>query len=531
MTQRPLDSRDESCDVLVIGDPAAAEPLSRDLKNSGIRVRALLPDHSSIDRIEDPDLLLGDLTGCGGFTGVYRVDAVGETCAWRIQTAAIVIALDERRVPEHPFPGAAESARVHSLGEAENLVLSGNYEYPGETVVLLNGLSRESHPAITGRMLSLCLRLRERAPDTRVVLITNNLKVAGHGIEALAFEARRRGTFIYKLDGVRPAFELTGQGRVRLSFFDPAVRQAVTLTADRMIVDEHILPPPRMTKIAEPLRLRLDPSGFGQADNVRRLSNLTNRRGIFVAGAARGVLSDEEQLAERATVCEAVKAFLAGTDRPEVLGAVIDTSRCGRCLTCYRICPYAAVHIGDHMEVVREACQACGLCAAACPAKAIGMQAELTCGLHFEPDTTTPTPRIALFCCQRSAGTAYESALASKAPLPAGMVRIQVPCGGRVGTNDIAAAFEAGADGVMVLACHEGNCHSEIGSRTAGKRVAAARKALTAAGIEPERIFFAGIAANMSGEIVQWCNGFDARLRALSSPPVLRDEKGRTHHE
>ena len=53
-----------------------------------------------------------------------------------------------------------------------------------------------------------------------------------------------------------------------------------------------------LADLADILEIHVDESGFAQADNVRRLSNATNRRGIFVAGGSRGILSVDEQLAD-----------------------------------------------------------------------------------------------------------------------------------------------------------------------------------------------------------------------------------------
>ncbi len=518
MKSLPSDSS-ASCDVLIIGDCCVAAALTRRLKNSGARVLAVL-DRQGHDAYRDDDVVCGELIQCDGFTGAFLVSVWDGQRAWCIQAAAIVIALGERRVPEYDFYGLTPGERVHALTQVEGLLEQGQFGQPDETVVLLNGLSHENHPTITGRMLNLCARLQMQSTRCNTVLITDNLKVAGRGLEALTVDVRRLGTFIYKLDGHRPVLHTAGEGRICLAFYDPIVRQHVELTADRVIVDERIVPAERMARIVATLRLRMDRSGFGQEDNVRRLTHLTNRRGIFVAGATRAVQSDEARQSEDDTLCAAVMSFLAGADRSNIPEVHIDTGRCGLCLTCHRTCPYAAVKIGGHMEVVPEACQACGLCVAACPAKAIRMHGgEPTGTLRFVPGATTLSPRIVAFCCQRSAGEALTAALALMPRLPEGLIRIQVPCGGRVGTNDIAAAFEADADGVLVLTCHDDNCHSQTGSDSARKRVEAVRNTLAAVGIEPERVRFSGIAANMGAEIARICCEFDNCLRGLASQP------------
>ena len=60
--------------------------------------------------------------------------------------------------------------------------------------------------------------------------------------------------------------------------------------------------------------------------------------------------------------------------------------------------------------------------------------------------------------------------------------------------------FVEGADGVMVAACHEGNCKAERGNTYAGWRVAEVQKRLAAMGLNKDRLIFTTIASNMAEE-------------------------------
>jgi coenzyme F420-reducing hydrogenase delta subunit len=53
---------------------------------------------------------------------------------------------------------------------------------------------------------------------------------------------------------------------------------------------------------------------------------------------------------------------------------------------------------------------------------------------------------------------------------------------------------------VLVLACHTGNCHAERGNSEARSRVREVRAFLEEAGMDPNRVRFHTLAANMGVE-------------------------------
>jgi coenzyme F420-reducing hydrogenase delta subunit len=69
-----------------------------------------------------------------------------------------------------------------------------------------------------------------------------------------------------------------------------------------------------------------------------------------------------------------------------------------------------------------------------------------------------------------------------------------------ISLQHLLAAFAAGARQVMVLACHEDNCHSEIGNQRARMRIEQLRTHLAAMGMAPDRLQFHTLAANMAKE-------------------------------
>jgi coenzyme F420-reducing hydrogenase delta subunit len=61
-------------------------------------------------------------------------------------------------------------------------------------------------------------------------------------------------------------------------------------------------------------------------------------------------------------------------------------------------------------------------------------------------------------------------------------------CTGKIDAAHMLEAFRAGADGILILGCPEGECHYQDGNYEAKKRVYLVRKLLESIGIEKERI-------------------------------------------
>jgi coenzyme F420-reducing hydrogenase delta subunit len=94
---------------------------------------------------------------------------------------------------------------------------------------------------------------------------------------------------------------------------------------------------------------------------------------------------------------------------------------------------------------------------------------------------------------------------------------IEVPCAGSVTPEFILSAFSLGADGVLVLTCHEDNCHSRQGNRFARTRADQASAFLAQCGAGATRLVFKTLAANMETELDAILSEFSATLRAQHS--------------
>ena len=175
---------------------------------------------------------------------------------------------------------------------------------------------------------------------------------------------------------------------------------------------------------------------------------------------------------------------------------ILFQDKCATCLTCLRVCPYHVPYLDDTgtIQIPAEQCQACGVCVAECPAKAIVLRKpydqryiieELDHVLKSAAESKLK-PLIIGFCCQYGLfGTGTLASLWRGAR--AGIWIVPVLCAAKVEAEHILHALEMGAEGVFIAACGE-QCARENTAFWVRQRVEKVRKTLVDIGLEPERL-------------------------------------------
>ena len=147
-------------------------------------------------------------------------------------------------------------------------------------------------------------------------------------------------------------------------------------------------------------------------------------------------------------------------------------------------------------------------------------------------------PRIIAFLCSWCSYTGADTAGIARMKSPANIRAVRVPCSGRVSPELVMRAFDQGADGVLVLGCHIGECHYDTGNHRAAKRLPILRSLMTFTGLEPERLRLDWVSASEGERFSKIAGEFTDTLRALGpvhwrvSPdgrPVSSQIKALTH--
>ncbi len=101
---------------------------------------------------------------------------------------------------------------------------------------------------------------------------------------------------------------------------------------------------------------------------------------------------------------------------------------------------------------------------------------------------TTFEPKIVAFLCNWCSYEGADAAGRAKIERPANLRVVRVMCTGRAEPQFILQAFRAGADGILVLGCHPGDCHYKEGNNFALRRHVILKNLLVQLGIEEERL-------------------------------------------
>ncbi len=530
--------------TLVFGSGACARRVVEQLSAAGTRLLVLTADSQTpVDNtgsVRAEDTAIETLTNttihrCHQTANEFRLNFTSGGDAYSRTVSSIIVADAEQRNANFSLYGLHASNHVIPLSETMRQMDTDIDAFlssrDAATITFLTSLVSESNPVIAAEIMQAALRIqthsRKNEKPVQTYILMNNLKVAGDHLEALYRETKQAGTIYIKFTHTSPEIVQTDD-TVDITFTDEVTGLSCRLSPGITVVDETILAPARTDDLAALFGLEKDDHGFAQADNVHRLPVFTNRNGIFIAGASRDILNHPDQIRDADNAILADLAWLNTPIPPAEEKAVIDKGKCVRCLTCYRLCPYQAISLDVYPEVMPAACERCGICAAECPQHAIdlrdlGRQEMIDrLGAAVTVPSANRSPYILVFGCSRSGNQAAKLASLVDHDLPKGMKIIEVPCAGSLSLGHILSGFQHGADGILVLTCHEGNCHSRRGNSHARSRVEHLKSELEQIGYDARRLEIHTLASNMGGECATLIQCFAKKMMEIGPSPLVR---------
>jgi F420-non-reducing hydrogenase iron-sulfur subunit len=133
-------------------------------------------------------------------------------------------------------------------------------------------------------------------------------------------------------------------------------------------------------------------------------------------------------------------------------------------------------------------------------------------------------PKIVGFLCNWCSYAGADLAGVSRISYPTNIRIIRLMCSGRVDPVIVLETLAQGADGVMVMGCHIGDCHYITGNLYAERKIDMLKKLLARTGLEVERLRLEWVSASEGGRFAELVKDFTDQLKKLGPSPLAGDK-------
>jgi len=129
-------------------------------------------------------------------------------------------------------------------------------------------------------------------------------------------------------------------------------------------------------------------------------------------------------------------------------------------------------------------------------------------------------PKIIGFLCNWCSYAGADLAGVSRIQYPPNIRVVRVMCSGRIDPVIPLQVFARGADGVLVLGCHPGDCHYSEGNLYEEKKIKLLKKLLALSSLGSERLELEWVSASEGQRFAQVVTQFTERIRKLGQSPI-----------
>ena len=473
-----------------------------------------MSNHPGIDILLD-----SHLTQVAGPPGSYDVSLTSSDQTKTLAVGAIVVAAGAKPLPldsSRHFDPLNVVTQAHFAHELTGAATSGSDLAIQDIVLILSSEDGDedycSHlSSLTG--IRQATQVKQLNPAANVTVLFRELYSAGdnHPLEDRVQQAKELGVTFFRYRTETPP--LISDKTVDID--DPLTGQPVRLLYDRVVLAMPLVPQDNADTLAALLSLHQDKHGFMIEARTRLVPGRYCDTGIYVVGSAHQPVDTTDVLLQAYMTSSRLQRFLnqdsLSTSAPV---AEIAQETCTGCGNCVQVCPVNAIQLIQKdgilslAEVEYLRCTGCGNCAVVCPVNAISIPgwddlaivsqinaAFTSSRTKDDAEGSVLPPRILAFACEWSAYASADLAGTLRIPYPSDVRILRMNCSARFDPQHILWALLNNADGVLLGACHPGECHYGCGNLYADERVKVLKQQLADYGLDPRRVrleFLAG---------------------------------------
>lgn len=375
------------------------------------------------------------------------------------------------------------SKMLDKKSETKGRILLKNGEAPKSIAMFLCVGSRDSqYNKYCSKICCMytikhAIEIKEKNPSIDVAVFFMDIRTTGE-YEGYFKKARELGV---KFIRGKPASVVEdAEKKLHVDVENTLTGRQEELVFDMVVLSSALVPSSGTNRLSKVLNIELTEDGFYRKLYPKLRTVETRRKGVYICGGAAGPKDVEDAIIEAGAA--ALKAVEGLKVEKDLTIATVNEELCIGCETCVRVCPHNAVTMytnkeGKFLARINSAdCRGCGSCAANCPTGAVQLTRysreqmfSYIEGLLKEAKNISPA--IVNFSCYECGYAAIDLAGKKGFTYPANVMTLRVPCAGRVSMLEMLKAFEAGADGVLLVGCGEGGCQYLKGNTMAEAEV------------------------------------------------------------
>jgi heterodisulfide reductase subunit A len=324
-----------------------------------------------------------EISEFSGHIGNFHATIKTKDRTEKVDVGAVIVATGAREYQPTEYLYGKSSDVLTQLELEERIADAPDTVKNAKTIVMIQCVGSRDDERVycsrvcCGQAVKNALKLKELNPAAKIYVLHRDIRT--YAAKELAYkEAREKGVLFLRYDPEHKPGAVLANGQLTVRAYDASIDATIDIKPDLLVLSAGIVPHEKSAELGSLLKVSLDRDGFFLEAHLKLRPLDFASEGMFLCGLAHSPKYIEESIAQARGAASRAADILSKTSLTVGgIVSVVDKERCVACLTCVRVCPYGVPAFSDKEGAVYiepAACQGCGICAGACPNKAIEVQ-------------------------------------------------------------------------------------------------------------------------------------------------------------